>query len=80
MLDSCMGRAIHSTLPKSTGSTTLGFKVSFVRPIAPATGLIKAAGTVINCGRLIGTAEGRITNSKGRLLVHATTTCLIFDT
>ena len=40
MLDSCMGRAIHSTLPKSTGSTTLGFKVSFVRPIAPATGLI----------------------------------------
>ena len=30
-------------------------------------------------GRRVGTAEGRVTDSKGRLLVHGTTTCLIFD-
>ena len=59
------------------GSTTLEFKISFVRPITPDTGLIKAEGTVINCGRRVGTAEGRITDGKGRLLVHGTTTCLI---
>ena len=30
------------------------------------------------CGRRVGTAEGRITDTKGRLLAHGTTTCLIF--
>jgi uncharacterized protein (TIGR00369 family) len=79
MLDSCMGLAIHSTLEKGVRSTTLEFKISFVRPITPETGLIKAEGTVINRGRRIGTADGRVTDSKGRLLVHGTTTCLIFE-
>lgn len=79
LLDSCMGLAIQSMLEKGVGSTTLEFKISFVRPIAPDTGLIRAEGTVINCGRRVGTAEGRITDGKGRLLVHGTTTCLIFD-
>jgi acyl-coenzyme A thioesterase PaaI-like protein len=43
-------------------------------------GLIKAEGVVLNRGRRIGTAEGRITDGKGRLLAHGTTTCLIFET
>jgi acyl-coenzyme A thioesterase PaaI-like protein len=33
---------------------------------------------VLNCGRRVGTAEGRITDGNGRLLAHGTTTCLIF--
>jgi uncharacterized protein (TIGR00369 family) len=79
MLDSCMGLAIQSTLEKGVGSTTLEFKISFIRPITPETGLLKAEGTVINRGRRIGTAEGRITDDQGRLLAHGTTTCLIFQ-
>lgn len=79
MLDSCMGLAVQSTLEKGLGSTTLEFKISFVRPITPQTGLIKAEGTVISRGRRVGTAEGRVTDSEGRLLVHGTTTCLIFE-
>jgi uncharacterized protein (TIGR00369 family) len=79
MLDSCMGLAIQSTLEKGVGSTTLEFKISFVRPITPETGLIKAEGTVISRGRRVGTAEGRVSDSTGRLLVHGTTTCLIFE-
>jgi uncharacterized protein (TIGR00369 family) len=80
MLDSCMGLAIQSTLEKGIGSTTLEFKISFVRPITPETGPIRAEGTVISRGRRVGTAEGRVRDGKGRLLVHATTTCLIFET
>ena len=79
MLDSCMGLAIQSTLEKGLGSTTLEFKISFVRAITPDTGPIKVEGTVISRGRRIGTAEGRVTDSKERLLVHGTTTCLIFE-
>jgi uncharacterized protein (TIGR00369 family) len=79
MLDSAMGLAIHSMLDKGIRSTTLEFKISLVRPITPETGPIKAEGVVLNCGRRIGTAEGRVTDQKGRLLAHATTTCLIFQ-
>jgi uncharacterized protein (TIGR00369 family) len=79
MLDSCMGLAIQSTMEKGVGSTTLEFKISFVRPIAPETSPIKAEGTVISRGRRVGTAEGRATYSNGRLLVHGTTTCLILE-
>jgi hypothetical protein len=45
MLDGCMGLAIQSTLEKGTGSTTLEFKISFVRPITPQTGQIKVEGS-----------------------------------
>jgi uncharacterized protein (TIGR00369 family) len=80
MLDTCMGLAIHSTLEKGLGSTTLEFKISLLRPITPETGLIKAEGVVLTCGRRIGTAEGRLTDQAGRLLAHGTSTCLIFPT
>lgn len=79
LLDSCMGLAIQSTLAKGVAQTTVEFKISLIRPITLETGLIKAEGTVLNCGRRVGTAEGRITDGKGRLLAHGTTTCLIFE-
>jgi len=79
LLDSCMGLATQSTLEKGLGSTTLEFKISLVRPITPETGKIRAEGIVLSRGRRVGTAEGRITDSKGRLLAHGTTTCLIFE-
>lgn len=78
LLDSCMGLAIQSMLDKGVSQTTLEFKVSLIRPITPETGQIRAEGTVLNCGRRVGTAEGRVTDGKDRLLAHGTTTCLIF--
>jgi uncharacterized protein (TIGR00369 family) len=78
LLDSCMGLAIQSMLEKGIGSTTLEFKVSLVRAITLNAGGIRAEGQVLNCGRRVGTAEGRVTDAKGRLLAHGTTTCLIF--
>jgi uncharacterized protein (TIGR00369 family) len=79
LLDSCMGLAIWSTLEKGLGQTTLEFKISLVRPITPDTGPISAEGMVLNRGRRVGTAEGRVTDGSGRLLAHGTTTCLIFE-
>ena len=79
MLDSCMGLAIRSKLNRGVDSTTLEFKITFLRPITPETGLITAEGVVLSCGRRIGTAEGRITDQQCRLLAHGTTTCMIFE-
>ena len=79
LLDSCMGLAVQTTLEKGVAQTTVEFKITLMRPITPETGLIKAEGVVLNRGRRIGIAEGRITDKQGRLLVHGTTTCLIFQ-
>jgi uncharacterized protein (TIGR00369 family) len=79
LLDSCMGLAVHSTLDKGFGQTTLEFKISLVRPVTPETGSIRAEGHVIFRGRRISTAEGRLTDTEGRILAHGTTTCLIFE-
>jgi uncharacterized protein (TIGR00369 family) len=79
LLDTCMGLAVLTTVDKGFASTTLEFKISFVRPIMPDAGLLRAEGVVVAGGRRIGTAEGRLTDGTGRLLAHATTTCLIFE-
>ncbi len=79
LLDSAMGLAVHSMLPAGTGYTTLEFKISFIRGMTKDTGPVRSEGRTLNVGRRAATAEARITDAKGRLLAHATTTCLVFD-
>jgi uncharacterized protein (TIGR00369 family) len=79
LLDSAMGLAVHSMLPAGSGYTTLEFKISFIRGMTKDTGPVRTEGRVLNVGRRAATAEARITDSQGRLLAHATTTCLVFE-
>jgi uncharacterized protein (TIGR00369 family) len=79
LLDSCMGLAVRTMVPMGSGSTTLEFKISFVRPISPDHGVLRAEGRVLTAGRRVGTAEGWLTDSAGKLLAHGTTTCLNFE-
>lgn len=77
LLDSAMGCAVHTLLERGVGYTTLEVKTNFVRPILADTGLIRCEGTVLHAGSRVATAEGRLTDSGGKLLAHGTTTCLI---
>jgi uncharacterized protein (TIGR00369 family) len=79
LLDSAMGLAVHTMLPAGTGYTTLEFKISFIKGMTKDTGPVRTEGRTLNVGRRAATAEARITDAKGRLLAHATTTCLVFD-
>src|ERR1700730_8505585 len=79
LLDSVMGLAVHTMLPAGSGYTTLEFKISFIKGMTQDTGVVRSEGRTLNVGRRAATAEARITDSKGRLLAHATTTCLVFE-
>ena len=79
LLDSAMGLAVHSMLPQGTGYTTLEFKISFIKGMTKDTGPVRTEGRTLSVGRRAATAEARITDAKGRLLAHATTTCLVFE-
>ncbi|SHM38022.1 PaaI family thioesterase [Cryptosporangium aurantiacum] len=78
LLDSAMGCAVHTTLPAGVGYTTLELKVNYVKAISLDAGTLSCVGQVIHVGGRVATAEGRVTDSAGRLLAHATTTCMIF--
>ena len=79
LLDSAMGLAVHSMLPPGSGYTTLEFKISFIGGMTSETGTVRTEGKVLHLGRRTATAEARILDAKGRLLAHATTTCLVFE-
>jgi uncharacterized protein (TIGR00369 family) len=79
LLDSAMGLAVQTMCPQATGYTTLEFKVSFIKGMTKDSGVVRTEGTTLSFGRRAATAEGRIMDSKGRLLAHATTTCLVFE-
>lgn len=79
LLDSSVACAVQSMLPAGKGYTTIELKINFVRAVMPDSGPLRAEGKVIHVGGRIGTAEGRLTDTSGRLYAHATTTCLIFD-
>ena len=78
LLDTCMGCAVHTTLPPGQAYTTLEFKVNFVRAMTGQTGRVRAEGRVIHPGKRAATAEGHIYDAQGKLLAHGTTTCLVF--
>ena len=78
LLDSAMGCAIHSTLKAGESYTTLEVKTNFVRPITADTGVVRCEGAVVHRGSTVATAEGRLISvDSGKLLAHATTTCLL---
>ena len=79
LLDSCMACAVHSMLEAGYSYTTLEVKINYVKPINSETGEIRAEGKVINLGKRIATAEGRLFDSAGKLYAHGTTTCLILS-
>jgi uncharacterized protein (TIGR00369 family) len=79
LLDSVMGCAVHSTLPVGRGYTTLEFKMNFLRAANERSGVLTAVGQVVHGGRCQAVAEGRLSDSAGRFVATASTTCLLFD-
>ena len=78
LLDSAMGCAVHTTLAPGEAYTTLTLETKFVRPVTSETGAIHATAEVVHRGRRHATAEARLVAADtGKLLAHATSTCLI---
>jgi uncharacterized protein (TIGR00369 family) len=80
LLDSCMGCAIHTTLPAGVGYATSDLQIRYARGMTVDTGRVLAEGSVVHAGRRLATAEGRLTvEATGKLIAHATTACLLIS-
>lgn len=79
LMDTVLGVSVHTMMDKGQGYTTLEFKISFIKAVTKDTGPIRAEGRVLSAGRRAATAEAHLRDASGKLLAHATTTCLIFE-
>ena len=79
LLDTAAACSVHSTLPAGVGYTSLDLNVKFLRAVTVGSGRIKCQGSVLQRGRRTALAEARMTDAAGRLVAHATSSCLIFE-
>ena len=77
LIDAAIGSAVHSALPLSSRYTTLELKVNYVRAAAVDSGEIRCIAEALHVGRTTATGQARAIDGNGKLLAHATTTCLI---
>jgi uncharacterized protein (TIGR00369 family) len=79
MLDSAAACSVHTTLPAGVAYTSLDLNVKFLRAVTLASGRLTCTGQVLQRGRRTALAEARMTDAAGRLVAHATSSCLIFE-
>ncbi len=76
VLDSVTGCAVHSMLEAGVGFATIDLAVKMVRPV-PLHEAVIAEGRLLNQSRNLGVAEGSIKTKAGKLVAHATCTCML---
>ena len=76
LLDTVAGCAVHATLPAGVGYASVDLTVKFLRPVTTRTGLVTAEGRVTHGGSRTSLAEATLTDSRGRLLATAISTCM----
>lgn len=79
LLDTAAGCSVHSTLAVGEGYTSLDLNVKFLRTITVDSGLLTCVGSVLSRGRRTALAEARLSDESGRLLAHATSSCMVFS-
>ncbi len=72
--DAAMGVAYASTLGDDESFTTIEMKINFLRPFW--TGTLIATGHLVKAGRTIGLVECDVTDTEGRLVARASSTCM----
>lgn len=78
LLDTAAACAVHSTLAPGEGYTSLDLNVKFLRPVTLDSGLLTCEGTVIQRGRRTALAQAEVKDEAGKLVAHATSSCMIF--
>lgn len=78
LLDTAAACSVHSTLAPGEGYTSLDLTVKFLRPATEESGRLRAVGRVVSRGRRTALAEAQVVDEAGRLVAHATSSCMIF--
>lgn len=78
LLDSALGCAVQTTLPKGVGYTSIEIKVNYLRSIRAGSGPLTCVGVVSKAGSRVAFADGTVTDADGKLVATATGSLLVF--
>lgn len=78
LLDTVTACAVHSTLERGIGYTSLDISVSYLRPVTADSGLLTARGWITRRGRRASFSEGEVRTEDGKVVATAKSTCLVF--
>ncbi|BCW05683.1 PaaI family thioesterase [Arthrobacter sp. NtRootA1] len=78
LLDSALGCAVQTTLPKGVGYTSIEIKVNYLRPVRADSGPLTCVGVVSKPGSRVAFADGTVTDINGKLVATATGSLLVF--
>jgi uncharacterized protein (TIGR00369 family) len=79
LCDSAAGCAVQSTLDAGVAYTSIDINVTYLRPITQDSGPIRATGRTTKPGRRVAYATVEVTDGSGKLLAHATSSCLVME-
>jgi len=75
LTDLTMGMAFMTTLTQGEGLATIELKINYFRPAR--TGKLSAEAKVMHRGRTTGFVECIVTDEEGKLVVKASSTCMV---
>jgi uncharacterized protein (TIGR00369 family) len=78
LLDTVAGCAVHTTLPRGFGYTSIELKVNYLRAVRLDSGPLTAVGTVVKPGRRVAFAEGQVLDAADRVVATASSSLLVF--
>ncbi len=78
LLDTAAACSVHSTLAPGEIYTSLDLTVKFLRPVTVESGRLRCEGAVVQRGRRTALVQAHLYDAEGRLVAHATSTCMIF--
>lgn len=78
LLDTAAACAVHSTLEVGELYTSMDLTTKFLRAVTVDSGRLRAEGSVLQRGRRTSLAQAQLFDGSGRLVAHATSTCMVF--
>jgi uncharacterized protein (TIGR00369 family) len=78
ILDTALALSVLSTLDAEQSFTTVDIRINYLRPLTVETGMVRAEGRVLQSGRRLAYSEAHLTDGDGKLICHATGSCLVF--
>ena len=78
ILDSALALSTLSTLEADQGFTTVDIRINYLRPLTIETGEVRAEGRVLQGGRRLAYCEAKLLDRDGKLICHATGSCMVF--
>ena len=74
LADAAMGMTYASLLEPGESFTTLELKINFLKPVFQAH--LRAEGKMVKSGKTVGLVACDVTDEKGSLVAHVTSTCM----